>query len=238
MTPVVRYLVYTGVIVVITGVFVLSEINHPGSMRLLVFDSAADTLGTSEYSPVEMLHVLLLFACTLVLFAVAYVYPEQRPIAFLFGGIAAAGAIRESDLFLDRFVLDNFWQVPVALIAALLIVYSWRNHRRFRIAWSRTWPSPGLTLIYAGALIEFVFAQFIGHEPLWQAISGDGYQRVVKVAVEEIIESIGYLLWIVGTIEYAIQARAVAAVWKPEAKAGESRRRSRSRAASAAKKRY
>ncbi len=236
--PVVRYLVYTAVVIALTGLFVLAEINEPGSMRLLVFESPNDTLGTSEYSPVEMMHIAVLALCALLYAAVAYTYPAQRPIAFLFGGIAGAGVIRESDYFLDRFIADNFWQVPVALIAALLIVYTWRNRRRFRVAWSRMWPSPGLSLIFAGALIEFIFAQFIGHEPLWQAISGEGYQRVVKVAVEEIIESTGYLLWLIGTIEYAIQSRAVAAVWKPETRPGESRRRSRSRAAKDAKRRY
>jgi len=236
--PVVRYLVYTALIVALTGSFVLSEINEPGSMRLLVYRSLNDTLGTSEYSPVEFMHTTVLAICALLYSAVAYAYPAQRPIAFLFGGIAGAGVIRESDYFLDRMVADNFWQVPVALIAALLIVYTWRNRRRFRVAWSRMWPSPGLSLIFAGALIQFVFAQLIGHEPLWQAISGEGYQRIVKVAVEEIIESMGYLLWLVGSIEYAIQSRAVAAVWKPETRPGESRRRSRSRAAKDAKRRY
>lgn len=236
--PVLRYLAYLLVAVAATGLFVLSEINDPGSMRLLVFESANDTVGTSEYSPVEFMHIALLAICAALYAVVAYAFPPQRPIAFLFGGIAAAGVVRESDLFLDRFVADNFWQVPVALIAALLIVYTWRNRRRFRVAWSRMWPSPGLTLIFAGALIEFVFAQFIGHTPLWQAISGDNYQRIVKVAVEELIESFGYLLWLFGTIEYAIQARAVAEVWKPEARPGESRRRSRRRARRAAKKQY
>ena len=50
----------------------------------------------------------------------------------------------------------------------------------------------------------------MGHEPLWMSIIGDAYQRVVKLAVEEFIELIGYFLWMVGTIEYAFQARAIA----------------------------
>jgi type IV secretory pathway TrbD component len=42
------------------------------------------------------------------------------------------------------------------------------------------------------------------------SILGDAYQRVVKLAVEEFIELIGYFLWMVGTIDYAFQARAIA----------------------------
>ena len=42
------------------------------------------------------------------------------------------------------------------------------------------------------------------------AIMGDGYQRIVKLAVEEFIELIGYFFWLIGTIEYTYQARAIA----------------------------
>ena len=72
------------------------------------------------------------------------------------------------------------------------------------------WPSPGLTLLFAGAIIIFVFVQIVGHEPLWQAILGEHYQRIVKLAVEEFIELSGYFLWLIGTIEYLFQARAIA----------------------------
>jgi hypothetical protein len=56
----------------------------------------------------------------------------------------------------------------------------------------------------------FAFVRLVGHEPLWESILGDAYQRVIKLAVEEFIELIGYFLWMVGTIEYALQARAIA----------------------------
>jgi hypothetical protein len=42
------------------------------------------------------------------------------------------------------------------------------------------------------------------------AILGDGYQRVVKLAVEELMEIAGYYFWLIGTIEYTYQARAIA----------------------------
>ena len=42
------------------------------------------------------------------------------------------------------------------------------------------------------------------------SILGDDYRRIIKLAVEEFIELIGYFLWMIGTIEYAFQARAIA----------------------------
>ncbi|MDZ7644840.1 MAG: hypothetical protein U5K76_11885 [Woeseiaceae bacterium] len=104
--------------------------------------------------------------------------------------------------------LTDFWQAPAAVIAALGIVYGWRQKKRLRIAWLRMWPSPGLTLLFAGAIVHFAFAPFVGHEPLWQAVLGDEYRRIVKLAVEEFIELAGYYLWLIGTVEYWFQARA------------------------------
>jgi hypothetical protein len=38
---------------------------------------------------------------------------------------------------------------------------------------------------------------------------GDAYARIIKLAVEEFIELIGYLLWLIGTIEYVYQSKAL-----------------------------
>ena len=42
------------------------------------------------------------------------------------------------------------------------------------------------------------------------SLLGDDYQPIVKLAVEEFLELIGYVLWLIGTIEYTYQARAIA----------------------------
>ena len=118
--------------------------------------------------------------------------------------------IRELDYFFDRFLVDNFWQVLVVIAGALVMAYIYRQRRRLWIALARIWPSPGLTFLFCGAAILFAFVPLVGHESLWMSILGDAYQRVIKIAVEEFIELIGYFLWMVGTIEYAFQARAVA----------------------------
>jgi hypothetical protein len=42
------------------------------------------------------------------------------------------------------------------------------------------------------------------------SILGDDYHRVVKLAIEEFIELSAYFLWLIGTIEYTYQAKAIA----------------------------
>jgi len=206
----IRYILYFAGITLLTWLLTQMEIIAPGSLRLLEYTGPGDTLGTSEYSPVEIIQVTILLVCGGLYGWVAKHCPSQRPIALPFGGLVAIFIIRELDYFLDRYIADNFWQVIMAVIAALIIVYTYRHRRRFRIAWLRVWPSPGLTLLFAGAAILFSFVRLIGHEPLWLAILGDGYERIVTLAVEELMEIAGYYFWLIGTIEYTYQARAIA----------------------------
>ena len=186
------------------------EVASPGSLKLHVVVSDSDVYGTSEFSPVEIIQAIILAVCGLIMGWVARYCPSQRPIAFGFGGLALIFLIRESDYFLDRFVADNLWQVLIAVLGALLIVYTHRHRKRLTIALARIWPSPGITLLFAGAVILFAFVPLVGHEPLWMSILDDAYQRIIKLAIEEFIELIGYFLWMIGTIEYALQARAIA----------------------------
>jgi len=204
-----RYAIYFLGIGLFTWLLVMLEVNSPGSLRLHVTSGPGDTLGTSEYSPLEIIQPGILFICGLLYAWVARYCVAQRPIAILMGGMALTFMIRELDYFLDRYVADNFWQLLAGIAAALVIAYVLRQRRRFRIAWLRLWPSPGMTLLFAGAVVMFAFVRLVGHEPLWMAILGDQYQRIAKLAIEEFIELLGYFLWLIGTIEYTYQASAI-----------------------------
>lgn len=205
-----RYLLYFVAVGFVTWALVQMEIAAPGSLKLHVVPNPTDVHGTSEYSPVEIIQAIILTVCGMIMAWIARYCPSQRPIAFTFGGMALIFLIRESDYFLDRFVADNLWQVLVAVCGALLIAYVLRHVKRLQIALARVWPSPGLTFLFAGAVVLFAFIPLVGHEPLWQSILGNEYRRVIKLAIEEFIELMGYYLWMIGTVEYAFQARAIA----------------------------
>ena len=206
----IRYLAYFLAVALVTWGITKLELASPGSLRLHVVVADTDTLGTSEFSPVEIIQAIMLALCSGIMVWVARYCPSQAPLAIPFGGLALAFLTRESDYFLDRYVVDNLWQSLVAIVAALVIVYAYRNSKRIRIALARIWPSPGLTLLFSGAVILFVYGPLVGHEPLWQSIIGEHYLRVTKLAIEEFIELSGYFLWMIGTVEYAFQARSIA----------------------------
>jgi len=225
-----RYLVYFMAIAFVTWALTALELASPGSLRLHVLVDPTDIYGTSEFSPVEIIQAIVLMACGGLMAWVARCCPTQRPLAIPLGGLALAFFIRELDYFLDRYVADNFWQVMIAIVGALVIAYTYRHRRRLQIALARLWPSPGLTLLFAGAVILFAFVRLVGHEPLWMSILGDDYRRVIKLAIEEFIELVGYFLWMIGTIEYTFQARAIA-YRKPQAAARRLRDKRRQEAA-------
>lgn len=208
--PWIRYFAYFVAVALITWALTQLELSSPGSLQLHIMLNETDQFGTSEYSPVEIIQAIILATCAVIMGWVARHCPSQSAIAVPFCGLAIAFMIRELDYFLDRFVADNFWQVLTAILLALVIAYTYRHRRRLQIALARIWPSPGLTFLFCGAVILFAFVRLVGHEPLWQSILQDDYKRVIKLAVEEFIELIGYFLWMIGTIEYALQARAIA----------------------------
>lgn len=222
-----RYVLYFFGIAILTALLTRLEVAFPGTLRLEEFVNGGNVYGTSEFSPVETIQLLILVVCGLLMAWVARYIQTQRPLAFLFGGLALIFLIRELHYFIDRYLHDNLWQVLVAISGALLIAYCYRHNKRMAIALARIWPSPGLTLIFAGAVILFAYSILVGHEPLWQSMLAEHYARVVKLAVEEFIELIGYLLWLIGTIEYVYQARSLAER-EPRA-AAQKRRESRRR---------
>ncbi len=204
-----RYILYFFGIALLTAILVRLEVAHPGTLRLQEFLNGSDEYGTSEFSAVEIIQILILLVCGALMGWVARYSHTQRPLAILFGGLALVFMIRELHYFFDQYLIDNLWQVLAGISGALLIAYCYRHLKRLSIALARIWPSPGLTLIFAGAVILFAYSILVGHEPLWQAMLGDAYARIIKLAVEEFIELIGYLLWLIGTIEYVYQSKAL-----------------------------
>jgi hypothetical protein len=174
---------------------------YPDTLR---FDRvvAGATMATSELSAVELLQNLLLLFCIGMFGEIARRDKSRRPLAIVFVALFSLCLVRELDFFLDLYLIDNLWQVLSALIFSAAAAYLWRNHKAFVQAWRRIWPSAGLALILGGLILLLTYAQLMGHEPFWQAMMGDSYQRIVKVITEELIELGAYALIAVGTVEF------------------------------------
>ena len=150
----IRYLLYFFAASAVLGVLTRLEVHYPGFLTFQVFTSPADSLGTSEYSPIEIIQPLMMLACCAMMLWVSLLCPAQRTLAVGLGGLSLAFLVRELDYFFDRFIVDNLWQVIIGVAASLVIVYLYRHHRKLKIAIARTWPSPGLVLLFAGWIVS------------------------------------------------------------------------------------
>lgn len=202
-----RLMLYFGGVAGLLAVLVGLESRYPGTLRLEV---TVDGASTSEFSPIETGQTLMLIVSGVILALVARGYAPQRPLAVLVGGIVLVCLLRELDFFLDRFVADGAWMMLTGVSVALVIAYVYRHRKRLSIALNRTWPSPGLLLLYAGSIVLFALAPILSFEPLWQSMMGDGYESRVTVAVDEFVELAGYLVCFSGIVEYSIEVRALA----------------------------
>ena len=205
MVPI-RFVFYLGGIALVAWILTAIEVSGPGSLMRSIPDPAS----TAEFTPIEYIQAAILVGCALVQAWIIRNCPQQKPIALLCAGLATLFLIAELDYFVDRLVVDNFWRVLVAVVAASLIVYTYRRWLRFKIAWLRIWPSPGLTLLFAGAFVVFAFAPVIARESFWSAFLNDQYVQLVTLAVGELVQLLGYLLWLAGSIEYGYQSKVIA----------------------------
>ncbi len=74
-----RYVFYFLGIALFTWLLTMLEITSPGSLKLHVITGPGDTLGTSEYSPIEIIQPGILGICGLLYAWVAKYCPSQRP---------------------------------------------------------------------------------------------------------------------------------------------------------------
>jgi hypothetical protein len=182
-----RYLVYTGMM--LAGLAALPTVLQPGDMELF-----------RENGPIEWLQVSLLVLATATFITGAV---TKRSMRGLFGAIACVlsiAAVRELDKILDV-VLPGGWQGPAVV---LLAVFAFLWHRYRRTFWDqvggfvRTAP---FGILWAGFVIAVLLAQLVGHGTFLQLIMGDDYDRTYKRVIEEIAETFGYTVILLGSIE-------------------------------------
>jgi hypothetical protein len=205
-----RYVFYFLGIGLFTWLLTMLEISSPGSLKFHVFVGPGDTLGTSEYSPIEMIQPGILG----LLYAwVAKNCVSQRPIAFLFGGVALAFIIRELDYFLDRYVARKFLatvdggrrRTGDRLYLAPSAPFSHRLAALVAVAWP-----------YAVVCGRHHHVRFRSTDRQRAVVDGDTRRRLSahrQTGRGRIYRAtrllLGYYLWLIGTIEYTYQAWAI-----------------------------
>lgn len=156
----------------------------------------------TEYSYVQLGQSVALIAgiISASLLLLRKIVPQ---LSFLLIALLAGALVREADSFLDM-LANGLWQTIVALIliAIGIELATQKKAIRTQIAWLSSHFSLGLMM--AGFVIVMGFARFFGQGPLWQQIMGEHYTKTIKYFAEESVELMGYVILMIGVIEFGV----------------------------------
>lgn len=155
---------------------------------------------------VEMAELALLIALTVVHAFAAWRVPAFRAVFTIMASLTAFAAFREYDHALDTMVPIFGWKIGyLAPVAAAVFVLRRPDATGAQIA--AFLGTRGFVMHWAGVIIAIPIGQLVGHGELLELLKGDDYNHHYKHAIEEILESAGYLVLATAACESIIELR-------------------------------
>ena len=155
----------------------------------------------AENGLVENMQFAFLVAACLVFFVQAFVRRERRTVLFFLSGLCALGACREMDRVLDELIPVLSWKVGILFVIAP-IVFALMRRGEAMDCLARFLCSRSFTMLCGAFTVVLVLAQLIGHKPYLKAVFVDmEHFGTIKEMVEESIETIGYVMILLASIE-------------------------------------
>lgn len=172
---------------------------------LVIMGHGMPEAGITEYFQ-EGLLLLSVFG----FFMLAHLNRDKRGFAILIGGFFGTMLIREFDGMFDA-VKHGFWVYPAMAWVGLIMILAARFRHGLLEAMASATRSRSFAYIVIGLAIVLAFSRVFGTSSLWSAaLDGAAATALVKNAVQEGLELLGYLLIFSGTIGYCQEARSQA----------------------------
>jgi hypothetical protein len=147
---------------------------------------------------------LLLSSLFLILAACRSVeYKEFFSVLWLLPLIAAA---RELDGEFDRF-FHGAWIIPAMFITALVFYRTFNSFYIFKKETLNFIHTQQAVFLFIGFFVVVIFAQICGQQSVMRAVLQEHYQRCIGRFMEEIMEFLGYILIVIGSIECFINEK-------------------------------
>ena len=159
-----------------------------------------------ENGPIEWFQCALLLVTSSLFFLGSYQLSHCRQVFVLIGLVSAFAAIRELDAFLDQRIPWVGWKIgflPILGAVYLACVHKNLIARQLPLFLA----SSGFVILWAGFLIAVPVAQLVGHGAFLQAVMGDDYNRGYKRVIEETLETVGYILFLIGSFESLLHVK-------------------------------
>jgi hypothetical protein len=160
--------------------------------------------GISENSATETSQIVLLLLSIGCFIFLARKKVNERAFFILAAAFFSCMIIRELDALFDL-IAHGFWVYIATPIAFTAIINAIKNGPATLLGLSRFVSSQaGMLMLVAVAILLF-YSRLIGMAVVWQEIMGDAYLRVVKNAMEETSELLGYSLIFSASLTYLLQ---------------------------------
>lgn len=160
--------------------------------------------GISENSVTEVAQIVLLILSVACFIFLARKKINERAFFLLAAAFFSCMLIRELDALFDL-IAHGFWACIVAPVAISAIINAIKNGQSTLLGLSRFVTSQaGMLMLVAVAILLF-YSRLIGMTVVWQEIMGDAYLRIVKNAMEETSELLGYSLIFAASATYLLQ---------------------------------
>ena len=161
----------------------------------------------AENGLVENMQFAFLVAACVVFLSHALILKGDRTIQFVLSGLCALGACREMDRVLDALIPVLSWKVGILFVIVPLVFALMRRNEALECL-AIFLRSRCFTMLCAAFTIVLVLAQLIGHKPYLKAVFVDmEHFGTIKEMVEESIETIGYVVILLASVESWFEGR-------------------------------
>jgi len=157
----------------------------------------------TDGSVVEWAQFTLLGALVGMVLWMAVRWERMRRVSVLLCSLLAFAATREMDYRLDEVPVVGWkfaylWPLGAIVYGLTDRATLWRELDAF----VRT---RAFAVFWAGLLLAVPVGQLVGHTELLVEILGDGFDHHFKHAIEEILETFGYLVIAIACMEYGVE---------------------------------
>jgi len=160
----------------------------------------------SEESLVEYAQSMLLLFSALVFFYTGLKYRSTLVLSVSLFSFTFASFIREQDAVLDDKVFDGAWQTLVFSLLLFTAILIYRKKVLLLSAFNEYGNKFAFGILLSGVLTTYVFARLYGRKVFWMAVMENQYTREVKTVSEESLELLGYVLILIGSIEFLLNS--------------------------------
>lgn len=177
---------------------------------LIYLDSHYKT-GFYELSFTECGQEIILFICVCIYIFAGIRFPETKGLSFFLAGLACMAFIREFNNFFKNIDFIGGWQIPFYIILLFTLFSAFHFKNSFSSTIKKRYNELAFVYTFCGFIIVTIFSRLFGYKKLWKNIFQlehlEGSFRIAKNAAEEGTELVGYMLILIGGIEYLLNLK-------------------------------